>query len=196
MGRPKYYDTVDDARQISLSWLRKQGCLKGWYSGSITWTSGFSQDKSSIEVEISIWGDDPYMRLSYTSTDRWNGEKTSHDYRISLVKTPCYFGGYRLWFQCPNCWQKVSTLMISSSSKYACRRCLRLTYASRQRSYHGRYAPLFHVMDLQDKYDKLQESVKRMHYQGRPTKKFRKVLQYKAYLDSMAPLLEHELNQM
>lgn len=194
MGRPLYYDTVEDCRQISLPWLRKRGCVRNWYSGTITWTSGFSE--SSIGFEINLWSDDPFMRLHYTSTDRWSGEKTPHDYRIRLIKTPCHFGGSRLWFQCPNCWRKVSTLMMSSQNKYFCRTCLRLTYTSRQRSYHGRFAPLFRALDLQDKYDKLQGSMKRMHYQGRPTKKFRKVLRYKAYLDSIAPLLQHELNQI
>ncbi len=194
MGRPRYHDTVEDSRQLSLAWLRKRGCLKGWYSGTITWTRGINE--SSIGIEINLWDDTPHVRLRYTSTDYWNGEKVSHDDRIILIKTPCYFGGSRLWFQCPNCWRKVSTLMMSNRSKYFCRLCLRLTYASRQRAYHGRFAPLFRVLDLQEKYDKLREDMKKMYYRGRPTKKFRKVLAYKRYLDSMAPLLQHELDQM
>ena len=194
MGRPRYYDTVEESRQISLPWLRKRGCIKSWHSGTLTWTSSFHE--SSIGFEISLWNNDSYMRLYYATTDRWSGEKTSHDYRIALIKTPCRFGGNRFWFQCPNCWRKVSTLMISSHSKYACRRCLHLTYGSRQRSYHGRFAPLFRVLDLEDKYEKLGISVKKRYYKGRPTKKFRKFLQYEGYLNSMAPLLEHELNQI
>lgn len=196
MGRPRYYDTVDDAQQISLSWLRKRGCLKGWYSGTLTWTSGFSENKNSIGVVINIWGDDPYMHLNYTSTDHWSGEKTPFDYRIHLIKTPCHFGGSRLWFQCPTCWRKVSTLMISNRRSYACRSCLRLTYDSRRRSYSGRFAALFQTFDLEQKYEKLGILVKRKYYKGRPTKKFKKFLQYERYLDSMAPLLYDQLNDI
>lgn len=195
MGRPKYYDTVDDRRQISLAKLRKWGCLRSGYSGTITWTNGFNE--SSIGFEINLYGDDPIMRVHYTSTDNWSGEKTDYDYPIYLMKTKCQFGGYRWWFICSYCCQKVTTLMTPThQGRYACRGCLKLSYNSRQRSYHGRYAPLFRALDLQDKYDKLRESVKKMHYRGMATKKFKKVLRYKAYLDSMAPLLQHELNQM
>ena len=194
MGRPRYYDTVDDSRQISLSKLRKWGCLKGWYSGSITWTS--SCNENSIGIEINLQYGYTYMRVHYTSTSNSTGEETPYDYRINLVKTPCHFGGNRWWFQCPECWRKVSTLMMNHGHTFACRTCLRLTYDSRQRAYHGRYAPLFRALELERKYKKLRETVKKMHYRGKATRKFRKVLKYKRYLDSVAPRLRAALDEM
>lgn len=86
--------------------------------------------------------------------------------------------------------------MNPGKGQYGCRRCLKLSYDSRQRSYHGRFAPLFRVLDVEEKYEKLRESVKKMHYKGRPTKKFRKLLRYRAYMNSVAPLLQSQMDNI
>jgi len=36
-----------------------------------------------------------YLRLQYTQTDSYSGEKAELDYKIELVTTPCNFGRVR-----------------------------------------------------------------------------------------------------
>lgn len=193
MGRTKYHDTVDQRQQISLSRLRKWGCLKESQSGVITWTTTFRENK--VAYDICLYGDSPYMRLHYTSTDHWNGN-IAQDYRISLTRSQCQFGGYRWWFLCPYCCQKVATLMDPGKGQYGCRSCLKLCYYSQQRSYHGRIGPLKRMIDIQEKYERLRKAVKRMYYRGKPTKELRRLLEYKAWLDSVAPQLQSQIDQI
>jgi len=52
---------------------------------------------------------------------------------IPLTKTPCYFGGERFWFICPDCHRRVAILYRPRySSFFLCRHCHDLTYQSTQ----------------------------------------------------------------
>ena len=43
------------------------------------------------------------------------------DEHILLIKTPCHFGGERIWFRCPNCCKNV--LVLYGGSYFRCRNC-------------------------------------------------------------------------
>lgn len=106
MGR-WYFGTkteADDLKKIETSFLKKHGYFCGWKSGTITWTNGWSENKSSVGIEVSVMDNENYFRIHYTQTDRDSGEKKDFDYRIPLTTTPCHFGGKRYWFICP--WYK------------------------------------------------------------------------------------------
>ncbi len=49
-------------------------------------------------------------------------------YKIRLDKTPCHYGNYRYWFNCPNCNKRVSVLYCAGL--YVCRHCIGANYAS------------------------------------------------------------------
>jgi hypothetical protein len=49
---------------------------------------------------------------------------------IDIVRTPCRFGGHRLWFRCV-CGRHVSALYSPGGRPWACRHCYRLSYATR-----------------------------------------------------------------
>jgi hypothetical protein len=52
-----------------------------------------------------------------------------------LTTTPCFFGGQRFWFVCPNpnCRKRVSTLFYcENENRMKCRFCCQLTYESQQ----------------------------------------------------------------
>ncbi len=193
MGRTRHYDTIDSRLQISLSWLRKRGCLKGGSSGVITWTSTFR--KEQIGYDIYLYGDSPYMRLHYISRNYWDNG-TTYDYRVRLLKTRCQFGGYRWWFICPYCYRKAMILMDPGKGQYGCRICLQLSYFTRQRSYHGHIGPLKRMIDLQEKYHRLRESVKKLYYRGKLTKKTKKLLAYKTWFDSVTPQLQSQIDKI
>ena len=147
----------------------------GWCSGTMTWTSGWSETKSSIGFQTSITNEEKYLRVYYTQTDNHTGEKKDFDYRIPITTTPCRYGGERYWFICPlstngrYCGRRVGTL-YKAGNYFGCRHCHRITYASRNAS--DRYKGFVSCPDI----EKQEEKVKRTHYAGKPTKQYRKLL--------------------
>lgn len=151
--------------------------MNGWASGTMSWTSGFSGNKSSVGVEISTHGDEPYLRIHYTQTEQ-DGTKQDFDYKIPLTTTPCHFGGCRFWFVCPwyangkYCGKRVGLLYLGDKY-FACRHCYNLTYNSRNLSGFSKVAgQIISAPDL----DRLGTEIKREYYAGKMTRK------YKAYL--------------
>lgn len=143
MGRYSFSNrkTVEDCKSLNMFWLNRQGYLCGSWRGTITWENAFGEVTSSIGIEVSVnrkgFGED-YVRLFYTQTDRFTGEKKKDfDYRIELVTTPCHFGGVRFWFICPlivnesYCGRRVGKLYLPGNATYfGCRHCYNLTYGS------------------------------------------------------------------
>jgi hypothetical protein len=67
------------------------------------------------------------LTSSYT---RQNGQRVTAE--IYFDQTTTRFGGSRLWFRCPGCWQRCRVLF--GSWRIACRRCHRLRYGSQVES--------------------------------------------------------------
>jgi hypothetical protein len=65
---------------------------------------------------------------------RYNGGEWEPVEQVVLFnKTPCHFGGYRLWFLCPRCRRRVA-ILYGASKYFLCRHCYHLTYTSQQES--------------------------------------------------------------
>lgn len=198
MGRPQEKETAEDSRKISIWWLKKQGFLNGWISGSMSWTSGWDGSKSSISFSVDTVGGQ--IRFWYTQTSYWSGEKREMDYTHGIVTTPCHYGGVRYWFRCDlttngrYCGRRVGVLYKSPGSWYwGCRHCHRLTYDSRRVSHSN---PLYSIMDLEFKCEKLEEQIKRRTWRGRPTRKYRRLLRMYRYMDAYMPYLEAQLSTL
>jgi len=50
---------------------------------------------------------------------------------VLLTRTPCHFGGERVWFCCPRCDRRTSSIFLVQPP-FACRVCLRLRYESQR----------------------------------------------------------------
>src|SRR5258708_4342336 len=100
MGYTSSKNTADDLLSIDINLLNQKGYLIGLKSGTLTWTFGRDQNKSSIGVVISVL-DETYAKFNYTQTDRDTGKKKEFDYKAQLTSTPCNYGGVRWWFECP-----------------------------------------------------------------------------------------------
>lgn len=167
---------TDDAKKIANSFLNKHDYFCGWKTGVITWTNSWSENKSSVGIQVTITDDTGYLRIYYTQTDNSSGEKKEFDYKIPLTSTPCYFGGRRYWFICPwykngiYCGKRVGAL-YKDGDYFACRHCYDLTYSSRKVNRRYRMLPLFRVFSLDDKIEKLNSQIKRRYYAGKPTRK-------------------------
>jgi hypothetical protein len=171
---------ADSLKKVETSFLRKHGYFCGWKSGTITWTHGWSDEKSSVGIEVCTMNDENYLRIHYTQTDHYSEEKKDFDYRIPLTSTPCWFGGKRYWFICPwykngvYCGKRVGVL-YKDGDYFACRHCYDLTYESRKENRHSGFHALFSVLRLEKKIDELQERIKRPYYGGSPTRKQRRL---------------------
>lgn len=136
--------TTDDCRHLSIFDLKRENLLIPGRvrSGSWVWSNRLTGERrSSIGYELNLKDGASFLRLHYTQTSGWTGEKTDVDYSVPIVKTPCNFGGHRFWFICPvsvngrYCGRRVGKLYLAPGSRYfACRHCQDLTYRSSQES--------------------------------------------------------------
>ena len=186
---------VEDVKKISTIFLKKHGYFCGYNSGTITWTHGWSDNKSSVGINVSTMNDENYLRIHYIQTDNFTGKKKDFDYRIPLTTTPCYYGGKRYWFICPwykngvYCGKRVGTL-YKDGDYFACRHCYDLTYASRKENRNYKYFPIFHTLILSHKIEKLLYEIKRPYYAGKPTKKQRKLDKMNREIEYYSGLLD------
>lgn len=169
---------ADGIKKIETSFLKKHGYFTGWKSGTITWTSGWSDNKSSVGVQVITGDGEEYLRIHYTQTDNSSGEKKDFDYKIPLVSTPCRYGGKRYWFICPMsrsgkyCGKRVGVL-YKDGDYFACRHCYDLTYSSRNLSGVAKsFGSIVSIPDL----EKAEADVKRYYYRGKPTKRYLRYL--------------------
>jgi hypothetical protein len=67
------------------------------------------------------------LRLNWVNSAL--GSTFSH--QIRLDRTPCHYGGYRLWFLCPQCASRRAVLYgFAGDGQFGCWGCLDLVYAS------------------------------------------------------------------
>lgn len=192
--------TAESSNAISIFWLKKHHCLipkqfgGGRNSGTITWTHGWSENKSSIGYSISTnmrdtSGDEDHIRLNYTHTDHWSGEKSEMDFKIPLTTTPCNYGGVRYWFICPlykngqYCGRRVGVI-YSIGKWFGCRHCGEIAYNAQMSGgkYRGSSVCLPDI-------EKAEEEVKRYYYNGRPTRKYRRVIRLNEKLNQSFMLM-------
>ena len=68
---------------------------------------------------------------------RWGGDDgTDVAQRVTIIRTPCHYGGSRPWFACPSCRRLCAILYLAGRPK--CRCCARLVYPSQSEDAAGR----------------------------------------------------------
>jgi hypothetical protein len=71
---------------------------------------GTGEETASIGFEARLGEEEGHVRLHWTSTNRWRGEKRQCENRISLTTRSQPFGGRRWWFVCPRTGQLGTAL--------------------------------------------------------------------------------------
>jgi hypothetical protein len=94
---------------------------------------------------------------------------------FSLVATPCFFGGERLWFLCPSCSKRVGVLYFIQNA-YACRSCSNLAYRSQQKNHVGSKAVYWKYWRTEDGLGRDFMTMRSRYFKGEPTKRYRKWL--------------------
>lgn len=76
-----------------------------------------------LEVKGVPYSD--YLKISYRNQKK-------HSYIIPVQKLTCNYGGYRYFFNCPLCKQRMRILYFSEKSVFLCRKCLNLCYETQR----------------------------------------------------------------
>src|SRR5215208_4497198 len=95
---------VEAALKLDLHRLIRNGSLRpgARVTGSLTWTDTYSgKQTASIGYEATMGEESGWVRLRYTTTNHWTGQRTDHDYTVQLATTPQPLGGRRWWWVCP-----------------------------------------------------------------------------------------------
>lgn len=179
---------AEQSNAIKIAWLKKQGYFPKGYSslgGTITWTYGISENKSSIGIRIVAGTESKsdYMRLNYTHTDYWSQQKSDMDYQVELTTTACHFGGVRYWFICPlskngrYCGRRVGVL-YSIGKWFGCRHCGDIAYQAQFEGGNFRVGSV-----TEPDVEKAYAEVKTKYYNGQPTRKYRRYLRLRRTMD-------------
>jgi len=115
--------TLDQVNRIDIRYMKKQNILKPGSNGNFNWARN-GKPNGSIKYRCH----DYFLQLNF-SYRQLGHEWQTVEQRISFDRTPCHYGGERLWFLCPNCNKRVG-ILCCDDSKFLCRHCHRLPYAS------------------------------------------------------------------
>lgn len=125
-GRPGWRVPGEHCRRIDVRHWRRTGTLRDGYRGSWIWRVG---DEPAGSIGYAVDAD--HVTLDYIADGAPIVE------RVPLDRTPCRFGGSRAWFRCPRCGERVA-LLYMRGTRFACRHCQRVSYASQSEDAVGR----------------------------------------------------------
>ena len=128
-GSGRYYrsssrTTCEETRRIDIRYLRKQGMLRPNTTGSLSWNTG---GEPSGRINYTMYKNT--MILNFRWQQYGDDEWESVEQVIWFDRTPCYYGGERKWFLCPECDSRVG-ILYGRDVLFLCRNCYRLPYAS------------------------------------------------------------------
>lgn len=127
-GRPPSHVKAEHCKAIDVRRWHRDGLLRLGHVGGWRWWDSRSGAETG---SIGFHSETGNVTLTYCVDER------TVDERISLVETPCHFGGSRPWFQCPRCAKRVAKLFLRGS-RFACRACSYVVYASQSDDACGR----------------------------------------------------------
>jgi hypothetical protein len=124
--------TTEEVRRIDIRYMKKKGLLQ-WpgYTGSLSWSCG-GEPTGSIRYRVE--SDRLVLMYSYRA---YGEDWQKYEEGVWLDRTPCNYGGERLWFLCPHCGRRVAVL-YGAGVRFLCRYCYDLAYASQSEDYSSR----------------------------------------------------------
>lgn len=180
--------TVGQCKKIDLAMLKKRKALdveKGTFNSvTMQWGTNYNHKINTANILISL-GKNPEEKFIHIVTA---GHTRVINQRVYLTNTPCNYGGLRYWFICP-CQKRVRIIYLSPHPMldyFGCRHCLNLTYYSRNEPKH----PFYRIIKLDQEADKLGKTMRRGYWDGKPTRKHRRILK----MDEQIKLLRSALD--
>jgi hypothetical protein len=136
-GRSGGGPTVEDGLAINLSKLLKDKLIEpntSRWNATLIWRNvRTGEETARIGYGAHLGDHSGHMRLDYTITRRWSGEKIPVAYDVQLSTSRCRLGGWRWWFECPLTGRRVAKLHLPpGATKFASRHAYRLAYTSQR----------------------------------------------------------------
>lgn len=122
-GRHGYKVKAEHLCRVDVREWARRGYLRGACAFTWSWQRG-GEPAGSIGVRVH--GPDA-LTLNYTATV--GDVRRDVTERLTMVNTPCAYGGARPWFKCPCCARRVAMLYLRGG-RFACRLCKRVAYSS------------------------------------------------------------------
>ena len=165
--------SIESCKTVSITKLKEWGYLDyGIKSGVISWSTA-GEVHSKIGIKCTFLEHRKFITLDYTQ----NGE--SINYSVNIVSIPSNLGkGEILYFVCPNTGKRCRKL-YHCSKYFLHREAFRYLYYEKQieskkiRSLHS----IFDKAYLKDEvYEEQFKKHFKTHYNGKPTKRYQKIL--------------------
>jgi hypothetical protein len=124
--------TTENYRSVDVRYLQREGILAMRSERLLRWTRN-----GETTASIVLQPEPDRVTFIYRSRDN-GGEWTPQEYPVMLERTPCHYGGERVWFRCPSraCGRRVAILY--GGRIFACRQCYRLAYECQKESVSDR----------------------------------------------------------
>ena len=121
--------TTDAALRLDVRWLARQGLIAPGIAAEMAlhWTRTGLPD-GTILVRYDARRPDQLLLIYRTRATYEADWTTVHDI-IPLERTPCHYGGERLWCRCPGCDSRRAVL-YGLQGRFRCVTCHRLAYRS------------------------------------------------------------------
>lgn len=187
MPKPHTFPTLyDDLKTVCISFLTKNGYLKPnqWQSGTISWSRNGNKT-GSVSIRVSTRPESPYLELDYKCNE------DPINYRVQLVSAPSNLGKGVVWyFVCPHTGKRCRKLYLADTYFYhrsAFRGCMYeiQTKSKKDRAIERKYKPLYKGKE----YDQLQAGYFKTHYNGKPTRRFLRIMKVIKTAEALPDLL-------
>jgi hypothetical protein len=123
-------DTVESRYSIDVRRWKREGVLGAGCSFNWRWLRG---DEQICTINVNV--KEKYLVLDYKvkfpGSEEWEVIKEP----IPIDRTPCNYGGERVWFICPldGCRKRVA-ILYKGKKYFGCRSCCQLAYTSTRES--------------------------------------------------------------
>jgi len=117
--------TTDEAARLDVRVLARRGALAPGAEVILRWTVsllGVERERGSIAATAST--DSVVLRFRGLAA---NGGWAEFQHAIPLERTPCTFGGKRVWWRCPGC-QRRAAVLYGARATFQCRQCHNLAF--------------------------------------------------------------------
>lgn len=126
-GRQSAIQTTQQMLDVDIRKLNRMGFVQHNNNFSLSW----SRNGQKVG-DIRCTTEDGYMTFIY-KTKSFNQTEWQHKSCVMKIdKTPCNYGGERVWFRCGSCDKRVA--IVYGGSIFACRACHHLAYQSQRES--------------------------------------------------------------
>ena len=123
-GRPAHNVKAEQMHRVDIRLWARAGYFDNVGNFACGWNRG-GEPSGSINVLTTTDSATLIYRVKDRHDDQWHDKRQ----RITLVSTPCQYGGARKWFTCPVCARRCEVLYLRAR-RFACRKCQRVAYRS------------------------------------------------------------------